>query len=245
MLANFFHTQKLRFGFCPFYRRFPYRGRLPVIMADQRGVFDSELGIFYNRIPKVANSSIVKGLLNLKVSKDISVTSYKKAFKQPSRMSRGEVDRLGRMVKFVFVRNPYTRLLSAYLDKVVRVGYFSPGGKLAGEALSRRNRTPTFSDFCTWLEDGGLHRNAHWAPQSSLLLLPLEHFDFVGKFENLDEDFKLLQRRIIGKCSELERRGPPATDAGSLLDQYYKPLDYQRVESLYAEDFSRFFYKKR
>lgn len=242
-LADLFHAQKMKRGFCPFYKKFPYGGCLPLVMADQRGAFDAELNIFYNRIPKVANSSIVKWLLGLKPS-DVRGRSYKKVFKNPSRMSSAEIDRLDHAVKFVFVRNPYTRVLSAYLDKVVRVGYFQPGGKLSGTSLSRLNAIPTFSEFCCWLEDGGLYQNAHWAPQSSLLLIPLERFDFIGKFENIATDIETLQMMMRGEGAgrELERHGPPATDAASLLERYYRREDYRRVESLYADDFSNFSY---
>ena len=228
-----------------FYKKYPYAGHVPIQDVDSRGAYDGEIGFFYNRIPKVANSTIVNCLLNYK-NVDIGNIEgqYKSYFKKPSGMSLGEVNKLGDSFKFVFVRNPYSRLLSAYLDKVIRRQYFSADGKYPTTHFSQKSTPPTFTEFCNYLADGGLYQNAHWAPQNHLLLLPLEEFDFIGKFENLDADIKYLMRQLGGDQPSIQRAGPPSTSADQLLAQYYSPDLYEFVSELYKEDFNLFGYTK-
>ena len=81
----------------------------------------------------------------------------------------------------VIIRNPYSRVLSAFLDKHKsrkireRHGVWEP--------------TPEgFAAFLGYLEAGGLGGNSHWDLQKKQMLLPLSAYDGVIHFENLREE---------------------------------------------------------
>lgn len=229
----------------PFYKRFPYMGSVDVSSVDRRGAYGSERNFFYNRVPKVANSSIITALATASSVGRLTAVESKSFFINPSEMNSWQVEKLiGGGFKFVFVRNPYTRILSAYLDKIVRRKYFSIEGKLAKSTLHSKTRTPTFGEFCTYLECEGLYANAHWAPQKDLLLLPVDLFDYIGRFENLASDISAVMSRIYSYGNfDLTQKGPPQTNAGALLEKYYTCAQLDRVAMLYASDFELFGYK--
>ena len=147
--------------------------------------------------------------------------------------------------KFTFVRNPFTRVLSAYLDKIVRVGgrrHYRRYGQWA--AKKGASKTPSFADFCSYLDDGGLYEDAHWAPQLDCLLIPVSEFDFVGRFERLDTDLQTVLKRIFPvQVVSIRSSGPSKTHAGDKLHQHYSDREVEIVGRLYADDFRTFGYK--
>lgn len=216
----------------PFYRRYPYRGGVSRASANDRGLVDFELGVFCNRIPKAANSTVVVNLARLRFGYHVPSKQAKRLFRTPAELSAAEVERVKDLYRFAVVRNPYTRTLSAYLDKVER------------KAL-RRNRETSFEAFLDELETGALYANAHWAPQSSLLLMPLTDFDFIGKVENLNEDLGRALARLKGGPADwplVSARGN-AAGANEKLARYYRnPETVERVRMLFADDFRLFDY---
>lgn len=104
----------------PFYRKYPYKGGASAASADDRGCVDTRLRFFCNRIPKSANSSVVINLAAVKTGQDIPSVEAKKLCTKPSQLKKTDVQALDDFFCFVFVRNPYTRVLSAYLDKIER-----------------------------------------------------------------------------------------------------------------------------
>jgi len=93
--------------------------------------------------------------------------------------------------KFTFVRNPLDRVVSVFLEKVIK-----DRGETARTIESRLSlNNPTFIDFVTSLENINIEEfDEHLAPQSSLI--KGFDLDFVGKLENFEEDFRWLQEKI-------------------------------------------------
>ncbi|MDZ7747947.1 MAG: sulfotransferase family 2 domain-containing protein [Halofilum sp. (in: g-proteobacteria)] len=104
----------------PFYRRFPFTSPVSIRSADARGCVDLDLGVFYNRVPKAANSTVIVNLARERFGEDIPSKTAKRLFRRPAELARRELERFDELFRFTFVRNPYTRVLSAYLDKVER-----------------------------------------------------------------------------------------------------------------------------
>ncbi len=223
---------RLTIPFTPFYKRYPYSDGISINSADARGCVDLDRGFFCNRIPKAANSTIVENLAILSFGHDVPSKEAKKRFRTPSQLSKQEVKQLDGVFRFAVVRNPYTRTLSAYLDKIER-------------RAKRKNQESSFKEFLHDLAEKSLYGNAHWAPQSSLLLLPADHFDFFGKVENLERDLAFIKDRVSGinaNTAPTKHFKANATGAGKKLVQYYDDECKEIVRSLFRKDFELFNY---
>lgn len=117
-------------------------------------------------------------------------------------------------LKFSFVRNPFDRIISAFVDKILNFPHTSLEYQHQMYALfgnddklrAQYNRTkPTFPQFIHFIaevlsmpraastdltkegafEDNMSRRDMHWRPQVELLHPDLIHLDFVGRFDNL------------------------------------------------------------
>lgn len=222
---------RLTIPLTPFYRRYPYTGGLAIDSADARGCVDNQMKFFCNRIPKAANSTIVTMLARLRFDKEIPSKQAKKLFLTPALLHTNEAQDFDNYFRFVFVRNPFTRTLSAYLDKV--------------ERRAIKNDKPTsFKNFLYQLEAGRLHSNAHWAPQSDLLLIPVDQFDFIGRTEPFDADIATVKNRLLNKTSDEPVKSilSNSTNATGKLDRYYDDETIELVRNLYRQDFEIFDY---
>lgn len=216
----------------PFYRRYPFRSRASIRSADDRGMVDLELGFFCNRVPKAANSTVVTNLARLKFGRDIDSPEAKRLFTTPARLSRADVARFPSLFRFTVVRNPYTRTLSAYLDKIERRALRAGVESSFGDFLRKAKQQPRF-----------LYSNAHWAPQSSLMLIPVHEFDLIGRVESLDRDLTEIKRRIRPDLEQpLTSFTGNSTGAGDKLKRYYNNELISLVQDLYREDFAAFGY---
>lgn len=229
---------------CPFYARYPYSGGLPFPRADARGAVSTHDRFFYNRIPKVANSTITSLLANGSARRrnEPPPTFFKTYFPRPSKLSAQDLEDFDtRYFSFVFVRNPFERTLSAFLDKIVRSRGEHPAYR-DYHAMHRRGAEPTFGEFCEFLRDGGLRADPHWAPQTDCLLLPLRAYDFIGRFETLAADLETIAAKLFPETSlELPKKGP-RTGASAKVKASYSTTEIEIVRTLYAQDFEAFDY---
>ena len=222
---------RLTIPLTPFYRRYPYTGGLAIGSADARGCVDTQMRFFCNRIPKAANSTVVTTLARLRFEREIPSKLAKKMFLTPALLHNDEVQDFDDFFRFVFVRNPFTRTLSAYLDKVER-------------RAIRVDKPSSFKSFLYQLEAGKLHSNAHWAPQYDLLLIPVDQFDFIGRTESFDSDISTVKNQLLGQRSDEPVKSilSNATNAKGKLDRYYDDETIELVRTLYQRDFEIFDY---
>lgn len=225
----------------PFYKKYPYSGKLPLHSVDSRGLLDFDLGIFFNRIRKAGNTTIVTNLAELRFGESLPGSDAKHAFPTPASLSDTDVERFQYLFKFVFVRNPYTRTLSAYLDKIAK------GKRRPADLSCGPGRVPPFADFCAYLSGGGLYENGHWAPQSDLLLIPVDRFDFIGKLENFDKDFEHVLGRIHadgvdGRHHDVRFSKANQTNANRRMKEFYNVETAGTVARLFEADFKVFGY---
>lgn len=158
--------------------------------------------------------------------------------------------------KALFVRHPFERLVSAYIDKALRPRsevqwfYQTYWEKIPG--VKAENRSPTFSEFVDFVLGTPVREwDEHWSPYYSRCQPCLLDYDFVGKLETADRDFPLLfseigvDARLFGRV-HVSRRGSTGcssrgiatcADAGSSAD-YFATLSHDQVMGLY----SRYFY---
>jgi len=218
----------------PFYRRYKFCSPVSISSADSRGCVDFELGIFCNRIPKAANSSVMTSLAALKCQQVVSSKEAKKLFMRPSHIKRAQMHHFDELFKFTIVRNPFTRTLSAYLDKVER-------------RAARSQRESSFKDFLYALEGGKLYKNAHWAPQTALFLIPFEQFDFVGHVETFDQDLMTVLTKVNQQAGTAAVNSilHNSTGAREKIGRYYDAESTSLVQRLYHEDFKTLGYSDR
>ena len=150
-----------------------------------RVVFYPEHNIAFNRIAKSGNSSVILYLDEAIRGPSSHQNDYKQAKrsaigtgKRLIEMSRTKQDRasLKKAAFFTVVRNPWTRTLSAFLDKIAN----GPQDKYGSIPGFGDNSKAGFEAFITFLESGGLHANHHWKPQNDALLLPASQFKSIS-----------------------------------------------------------------
>jgi len=143
---------------------------------------------------------------------------------------------LRRAQRMVIVRDPFSRTLSAFLDKFRSPNYQRRFGAF--------ELTPEgFSAFLSFLENGGLRANAHWSPQSDRIMLPLDQYDAVLPFSSFPHSFVRAvedsfpeARRKWSDFSHVDIEGPPRTDAGEKVMAFYNQDNMAAVERLYSKD---------
>ena len=164
--------------------------------------------------------------------------------------------------KYSFVRDPYSRTLSGYLNKI-QSALPLPDSQVQTHWLKIvhaidefRNSTldpalypkVNFEIFLLWLRDSKSHfrNDEHWQKQSVLLRWPTVTFDFVGRFEALTPDAKYLLGEMgcdIAFPTQQEVKFA-ATGASDKLQHYLTQTCRDLIEQVFAADFANFGYAK-
>lgn len=226
--------------------RYPGYSRENMKRVDCVAVFP-RLGIVYNRIKKSANTSIVAWLADLEGVEYDSLSSVKRGVPNPKTLRLMEAWHLGRYYSFTFVRDPLSRVLSAYLDKVATSNPLYAAIPGAGQMPTAEG----FEVFLEYLQSGGLYANRHWWPQVDLLYKPADQFSFIGRVENMAEDMEQVLANVRLKPGrKLDFNTPHsvkkrATSATDKVQQFCSGKARHAVHCLYRRDFETFGYVKK
>ena len=149
--------------------------------------------------------------------------------------------------RFAFVRNPFTRLLSCYLHRIVAKPD-SPSARHFRTA-SGDTGTPSFERFVTVVcGQSSLEMERHWRVQSDEILADVVPIDFIGRFENLRSDLERLSQFLYGRqafdAKALDRvnASPMQTGAQSRIGEFYTDDLAALVVRRFRRDFELFGY---
>uniref|UniRef100_A0A3P9HIW3 Carbohydrate sulfotransferase n=1 Tax=Oryzias latipes TaxID=8090 RepID=A0A3P9HIW3_ORYLA len=168
--------------------------------------------------------------------------------------------------KFLFVRDPFVRLISAYRDKMQKYDqYFYDGyvRVILQRFKNQRNLTvnynvarkqglqPSFYNFIQYILDPRTETyepfEPHWRQMRRLCHPCLIEYDFVGHQESLQEDAQELLTMVK---LENDIKFPPSyenmTSPDSVMDWFQSvPLeDRRKLYKIYEEDFQLFGYRR-
>ena len=145
---------------------------------------------------------------------------------------------------FTFVRNPFVRVVSAYLNKIA-------GQEPAQwDWFVRRYKVPAdrvlpFDAFIRLISDDCPEDlDPHWRPQHLNLMYPFVQPNVIGKLERMDEELpQILTQFLATPAAPPRRKTQHGTDAAQSFQSYFRDPDtLRRVISLYYEDFAHFGY---
>jgi hypothetical protein len=207
--------------YCLRYRRHERDPAVTLRKADQHRCI-------FVHIPKTAGVAVALGLFGNHGGSHLRIRDYRRLY-APAQFRR--------FFKFTVVREPATRLLSAY--RFVMSDQRWPENRAWADR--HRRSCGSFRDFVLgWMSPAARWDCVLFHPQTGFVLdddggMPL---DFVGRFERLSQDFAHICRRL-GVHRELPYANPTrrSGSAASGLD----PAVRRRVEQLYDEDYARFY----
>ncbi|XP_070763033.1 carbohydrate sulfotransferase 8-like [Enoplosus armatus] len=176
----------------------------------------------------------------------------------------GIAERLRSYSKVLFVREPFERLVSAFRDKFESPNsYYHP---VFGRPIISRYRANatltdlstgagvTFREFIQYLLD--VHRpvgmDIHWEPVSQLCNPCLLRYNFIGKFESLEEEANFLLQSVGAPRNltfpDFKDRNPLAERTSSRITQRYfaqlNSTERQKAFDFYYRDYLMFNYPK-
>ncbi|KAK2501609.1 hypothetical protein MC885_019764 [Smutsia gigantea] len=227
--------------------------------------------VLYCEVPKAGCSNwkrvlmVLAGLASSTADIQHNTVHYGSALKRLDTFDRqGILHRLGTYTKMLFVREPFERLVSAFRDKFEHPNsYYHP---VFGKAILARYRANAsrealrtgsgvrFPEFVQYLLD--VHRpvgmDIHWDHVGRLCSPCLIDYDFVGKFESMEEDANFFLR-LVGAPRNLtfprfkDRHSEEARTTARITHEYFaqlSALQRQRTYDFYYMDYLMSNYSK-
>ncbi|XP_077981472.1 carbohydrate sulfotransferase 8-like [Glandiceps talaboti] len=239
-------------------RKFPEKAKLYDIKLFENILVDEKHKVLYCPVPKAANSNWRRVFLVLggtfESVTDINQTVYDHTYTHLAEYTPEERKRmLQTFTKFMFSRHPFTRLLSAYIDKfedepemaLVRKYRFKV--QRANNLKTDPKKLFTFEQFVIFLlRSYPAAYDEHWSQLTRHCAPCSMHYDFIGTYENLNEDANYVISKINANVT-FPSFSPHKT--GSSMDyiknKYFGRLTDSQIKGLYKKyemDFEMFNY---
>jgi hypothetical protein len=182
-------------------------------------------------IPKTAGISVSVSLLGKSIG-NMSALYYQALF--------GKED-FNNYFKFAFVRNPFTRLVSAY--EFLKQG---GGGPLDAKNVQIVQPYDTLEDFViNYLTPTTAKANRYFRPQYQFICDSDNRMliDYIGRFESIEDDYEYIRKKI-GSGEPLKKLNITPTSKRSVKEHYLNNVVLQKVIAIYKKDFEFFGYSK-
>ena len=199
-------------------------------------VYFDELNLVYNRVQKNANTTTTAFFCELNGQ---NFGSHIEAISMARRLPWRSFRELPNFHTLVVIRNPYSRLLSAFLQKFGhrRADYASRYGDFDVSPVG-------FRSFVEYLLEHGIGDDSHWDLQMKQIPFPLSAYDSVIRFERYSIEISemLRIRGIEFESTKLEMLYPSdtgkRTDADLQIQNFYDEKSVLAVRTLYSSDFA-------
>jgi hypothetical protein len=198
------------------------------------------LRLMYVRCQKCGTNTIIKSLVDSYIESGFNDSLAEQSLTPFPRLDDIGFD-VSEYTVFSVVRNPYTRVLSAYLNRMVNNRdetflEFEKQYQISAENLS-------FKDFLlTISRDEPASLDRHWRPLSDLLAVRLFSYDHIGKIENIGDLKDDLLQRFFPVVAAFESGQSHSTNSSNKIRQYYTADEIDLVNAIYEEDFINFRY---
>lgn len=240
---------------------------------------DDRLRYIYCLVPKVACTSWTRVLFvasgKVKETNPNSISQHEinwhrykgKKLRPLSWYKQDEITyRLKHYFKFMFVRHPIDRFISAYRDRLLEGEHSNPQKSITEEILSklltaqqfanrmRARKRATFKEFIRYVLDPTnppASANPHWRPQYDICHPCHVQYDFIGHFETLKKDASVVLEKISAaqrvKFPDFDPDNQHQYTTAELKKNLFRKIPASDVERLktnvYKNDFELFGYK--
>ncbi|XP_077978256.1 carbohydrate sulfotransferase 11-like [Glandiceps talaboti] len=229
------------------------RSTISNVNLRRTGMFvDHKHKFMFCMIAKVGSSNWQRAFLNLS-GRSLKPNRSIHHHRVPSLRDMSQADQeyaLREYAKVIFVRHPFERLLSVFLDKFIQKPEFS-FQKRYGEQIrnspsntkSNGSRKITFDKFVNFL----LHYrvdNIHWLPYTELCLPCQIKYDYIGTFDTLQSDVEYIFGKLNISLNYPSSAGH-ATNSSKRTFEFYRQLtpgQILKLYDMYSDDFKIFQY---
>ncbi|XP_078343580.1 carbohydrate sulfotransferase 11-like [Oculina patagonica] len=228
---------------------------VPSIQQLTEIVFDDDNKYIYCAVPKVATTTMRRMLLSLRNDSDKSANAHTpRLWKCMSAYNTSENSkRLATHFKFMFVREPFHRLLSGYKDK-----FFGKNRRYTNrlrqtiikayrpqdvETVGTKTNNVTFTEFLKYIVTSS-NRNPHWRQYQQICFPCTLKFDFIGHFETLGDDVAYMLKKA-GIDDRVAFPPVRSSRADSDFITYYSQVPREIISKLgeaFRSDFDMFGY---
>lgn len=234
--------RNLKIKYSAFHKLYPLPSIEMMCEVNRRIAVDKKNKFIYFRIPKAANSTVILNLVNSdNFNTELGSRHLKQKFNRANKLTSKEIHSISTdYFLFTVVRNPFIRIVSSYLDTIVR----NKRSRKVKENLGiGQDAKITFLEFCHYLRSGGITEDPHWYRQVDFIPCGVNNIHFVGKVESLDTDLRYIQHKALGYQSKIIKSwNPHKTNATSKASQLYCQESLEIVRALYDQDFESFGY---
>ena len=224
---------------------------------NSRLIYNDKYKFVYCPVPKVGVSNwrrvllVLSGKLIITNPLEFSLSSvhgtYYSSLSYLAYLNLTEIDyRLKHYYKFVFIRDPFERILSAYMDKFQRKNRFA--WAVIGKLLIKNYRNHpdknalttglgvTFDEFVQYILDSSVYScDEHWRLMATLCLPCSMRYDYVGHLDTIDSDSeKILDKLGVSHLVQYPKRfnDHHYEKTKSLLLRYYRTIPLARLRKL-------------
>ncbi|XP_077992134.1 carbohydrate sulfotransferase 11-like [Glandiceps talaboti] len=239
----------------------------PTYQDHNKMIYNDDYKFLYCPIPKTGGTSwrrvilVLEGVYNSTEGLHHKVVQHKHRYPTLLKLSpKQKENRLEKYTKFLFVRQPFQRLLSAYKNKlehpdsnVFRERY---GSKIVSKYRTKSTttrgtdyQTPSFSEFVKYLIDP-VNQNSfdrHWDFMHKLCSVCEYSYDYIGHFENLRDEADTIIHQLAGNNYSYPTYSTHVTNSSDeeIYRKYYSQIsneDIVKLYNVYKMDFDLFGY---